>query len=355
MPKYNGNAGFNGYEKQINDGYEQEISVEKSGTSKKTLLIIGVAVAAAIIIAVVAVMLLSGNNNTDEGATSTDATVATLNYEDVFGSTEPETTDSKAKSNAGSAGLITQAPMTGPLEDEEETEEENNDDKEKEAENANKDDNKQKNNDSGGSAKSNSNNSGGGGHSSSKSNSGNNSNSGKGSRQYNNDDDTVSVAYVNISESSIRLTEGSSHTLYASVSPSNASNTSITWSSTNNSVASVRGGKVYAESAGSCNIVASSHNGKKASCSVTVNEKQSHSEKDTCRITPNSKTIKVGETVKIILQGADKCSWNISNTFVVTDRGRRTNYIFVQGKKRGITNVIAYYNGKEYKCKITVE
>lgn len=348
MPKYNSNAGFNGYEKQVNDNYEQNNNVEKSGISKKALLIIGAAVVVAIIIAVIVVTLLSGNNDTGKGATPIEATVASLNYEDVFGSTEPDSTQTKNKAT----GLITQAPMTGPLEDEA-TEQENNDNgsasKAEKADNDG-DDETSKSNNSGSSAKTNSNYSGGGGYSNNDSNSGS-----RGSGQQYDYDDSVSVSYVNLSESSIRLTEGGSYTLYASVSPSNASDTSITWSSTNNSVASVRGGKVYAESAGSCNIVASSHNGIKASCSVSVSEKQSHSERDSCYITPSSKTIKVGETVKIILQGANKCSWDISNPYVVTDRGRRTNYIFVQGKKKGITNIVAYYNGKEYKCKITVD
>lgn len=59
--------------------------------------------------------------------------------------------------------------------------------------------------------------------------------------------------------------------LYETVSPWNASNPAIKWSSSNTSVATVDGeGRVTGRAAGTATIKATAHNGKSASCIVTV-------------------------------------------------------------------------------------
>ena len=87
------------------------------------------------------------------------------------------------------------------------------------------------------------------------------------------DDDTdIAVTAVSLDKNSLTLRTGESYTLVATVSPSNATDKSIIWSSVNSSVASVSAGKVTAKSEGTTTITATAHNGKKASCTVTVNE-----------------------------------------------------------------------------------
>jgi M6 family metalloprotease-like protein len=70
----------------------------------------------------------------------------------------------------------------------------------------------------------------------------------------------------------LSLTAGNSGQLSAAVSPSNATNKKVSWSSSNTSVASVDGnGKVTAKSAGKASITVATADGNyKASCSVTV-------------------------------------------------------------------------------------
>lgn len=82
----------------------------------------------------------------------------------------------------------------------------------------------------------------------------------------------VSVTGVSLNKSSLTLYEGDSETLTATVSPTNATNKSVTWSTSNSSVASVTSsGRITALSAGSATItVTTSDGGKKATCSVTV-------------------------------------------------------------------------------------
>ncbi|MBR5661013.1 MAG: Ig-like domain-containing protein, partial [Bacteroidales bacterium] len=48
---------------------------------------------------------------------------------------------------------------------------------------------------------------------------------------------TVAVTGVTLNKSSMTLTEGGSETLTATVAPSNATNTSVSWSSSNTGVA----------------------------------------------------------------------------------------------------------------------
>lgn len=81
----------------------------------------------------------------------------------------------------------------------------------------------------------------------------------------------IAVKRVTLNRSSVTLTKGNRCTLSATVSPSNASNKKITWSSSNRSIATVNSkGVVVAKKAGTATITAKSNNGKRASCKVTV-------------------------------------------------------------------------------------
>lgn len=84
---------------------------------------------------------------------------------------------------------------------------------------------------------------------------------------------TVKVAGITLDKSSLSLTEGDTYTLSATVSPSNATDKSVTWKSSNTSVATVStSGKVSAVNAGTATITATANDGSgiKATCSVTV-------------------------------------------------------------------------------------
>ena len=81
----------------------------------------------------------------------------------------------------------------------------------------------------------------------------------------------IEVSSISLPYSSYTTSVGRSFRLPVTVNPSNATNKSITWSSTNSGVANVDSGDtVTAKGAGSCTITARSNNGKTASCSVTV-------------------------------------------------------------------------------------
>ena len=80
----------------------------------------------------------------------------------------------------------------------------------------------------------------------------------------------ISVTGVSLDKTSLMLTEGDTQTLTATVSPSNATDKSVTWSSSNTSVATVSSaGVVTARSAGTATITATAGE-VSAECIVTV-------------------------------------------------------------------------------------
>ena len=82
---------------------------------------------------------------------------------------------------------------------------------------------------------------------------------------------SIPVTGVSLNKTSLSMKPGDTETLSATVSPSNASNKSISWSSNNTSVATVSNGKVTAVGEGSARItVTTADGGFTASCNVTV-------------------------------------------------------------------------------------
>lgn len=89
---------------------------------------------------------------------------------------------------------------------------------------------------------------------------------------------TVSVTSVTLDKTSLALDVGGSDTLTATVEPDDATNKAVTWSSSNEKVATVdQNGNVKAVGAGKATITAaaSDGSGKTATCEVTVNGRYS--------------------------------------------------------------------------------
>ena len=87
------------------------------------------------------------------------------------------------------------------------------------------------------------------------------------------EDPEVAVSGVSLSQSSLTMEEGGTANLTATVSPSNATNKTVIWSSSNNYVAKVSEGTVTAIAEGTATITAVV-GGKTASCTVTINKKE---------------------------------------------------------------------------------
>ena len=85
---------------------------------------------------------------------------------------------------------------------------------------------------------------------------------------------TVSVTGVTLDKAELTLTEGGSESLVATITPDNAANKTVTWTSSNPSVATVdANGNVTAVGAGEATITVTTEDGScTANCTVTVRE-----------------------------------------------------------------------------------
>ena len=167
----------------------------------------------------------------------------------------------------------------------------------------------------------------------------------------------VEVESVSLNKSEMTLTEGESETLAATVTPDNAENKSIIWSSNNEAVATVdANGTVTAKSAGTAVITATSTNGKSAGCTVTVEKKQIPVTE--VRLSESTVGIVEGSTYKLtatVLPGnttdSKNVSWSSSNSEVATVDANGT----VTAKSAGTAVITATSkNGKSAGCTVTV-
>lgn len=357
MPKYNNNAGFKGYD-------NKDSSDKRTKVSPKMIIAIGFSAFIVVFIVIILIISMSGNPDYDiKQSTTQTTTEESLNYDDVFGHDEDEDDTSESELDNLYVGTMSPVPQM--------TNSDSNKNSSKSSSPSSSSEKDEKSSNSSKSSKSTKSSSSNASSNNAQShyNDGNNYSSGnngtyssnisnKSSSQshYEYKDKTVSVTSVSISHSSISLTVGESANLSASAYPGNATDKSITWSSTNNSIASVSNGRVSAKSAGTCTIAAGTNNGVKAYCTVTVKNKAvTPTPVDNCRLNVTSTTLYKKQQSTIRLEGAKKCSWEISNSYVVTVVKKSGNYIIVKAKKTGLTNVVATYNGKTYKCKVEVK
>ena len=84
------------------------------------------------------------------------------------------------------------------------------------------------------------------------------------------EDEFVEVKEITLDITEMTLTEGEYYTLTATITPSNASNQTMEWSTSDDGVATVDSGNVVAVAEGKATISVTTKNGKTASCAVTV-------------------------------------------------------------------------------------
>ena len=110
----------------------------------------------------------------------------------------------------------------------------------------------------------------------------------------------INVKSVTLDKTSLSINEGSNYTLTATITPTDATNKSLTWTSDNEKVATVSNGKVTGVSEGTAMITVTTADGNyTATCKVTVTKKATTS--DTNQETPKTETPEKAEdtTVKV--------------------------------------------------------
>ena len=156
---------------------------------------------------------------------------------------------------------------------------------------------------------------------------------------------------VKINKTSLKLQKGSSEKLSAAISPSDAENQSITWTSSDASVAIVDAwGSVVGIKSGKATITAETANGMKSECKVTV-----LGDPTGIKLSKTKLSILKGKstTIKATVQGTDPVDtvyWYSSDTKVATVKDGKIKA--VAGGKATIT--AKTINNKSAKCTVTV-
>ena len=168
----------------------------------------------------------------------------------------------------------------------------------------------------------------------------------------------VNVKSVKLDKTTLTLKVQQEAKLKATISPSNASNKKVSWSSSNKKVATVNGnGVVVAKGTGTATITVTTNNGKKATCKVTVQAKPAVN-KVSIKGTVGSfnYVIMRGKPVTLVAvcspSGSDQTvTWSTSNSKVATVSSKGV----VTPKGYGSCTITAKsQNGKTATCRIEV-
>ena len=125
----------------------------------------------------------------------------------------------------------------------------------------------------------------------------------------------IAVTSVSLSSNSETIKVGKTVTLIPTISPSNATNKNVTWSSNNTSIATVSGGTVTGVAAGTATITVTTVSGSKtATCTVVVQESSAGGE-ETFSITYTDlpSTYQTGSTVYTADSGIKFQAYNCAN------------------------------------------
>ena len=162
---------------------------------------------------------------------------------------------------------------------------------------------------------------------------------------------------VKVDPTTATIEIGEKKQLTATVSPSNATNKTVTWSSSNDSVAKVSStGEITGKAVGTANIIAKTSNGLTAKCAVTV--KANQIPPTGISVSPTSATIEVGATKKLTATVSPSTATNKSVTWVTSDSkiAEVSSDGVVTGKAVGTATITAKtVNNLTATAKITVE
>ena len=164
---------------------------------------------------------------------------------------------------------------------------------------------------------------------------------------------TVDVSSVTLSKSELTLTEGESETITATVKPDDATDKTVSWSSSDPAVATVDGGKITALKEGTATITAKAGD-KTASCKVTVEKKviaveSVELDKTELELTEGGSATLVA-TVKPDNATDKTVTWSSSDPEIATVDGG-----VVTAVKGGTATITASAGDKTATCAVTVK
>ena len=179
------------------------------------------------------------------------------------------------------------------------------------------------------------------------------------------EDKTIKVTLITLDKNNISMYIGNTTILTATINPSNATNKGITWKSTNTNVVTVNSsGVVTAKGAGSAMITATA-DGKTASCSVTVRNKEVDPGVSTSSSTISVESVELNHKTLTLKRGSQKAlmvsinpstatnqdaKWYTSNSFVATV----SNNGVIKALAPGTATITVIVDGKRDTCEVEV-
>ena len=161
----------------------------------------------------------------------------------------------------------------------------------------------------------------------------------------------IEVSSVKLDQSEVSLRAGETVTLTATVNPSDATDKTVTWTTSDQTIATVSNGVVTAKKVGSATITAKAGS-KTATCQITVVA----TEVTSVSLNKTTASLKAGETVTLTAtvnpsDATDKTvTWTSSDQTVAT-----VSNGVVTAKKVGTATITAKAGSKTATCQITVE
>ncbi|MBQ8535602.1 MAG: Ig-like domain-containing protein [Bacilli bacterium] len=158
---------------------------------------------------------------------------------------------------------------------------------------------------------------------------------------------------ITLSDNNISLGIGQSYNIKATILPENSTNKDIKWESSDSTKVEVNNGMLYARNYGKAVITATTINGKKQTCTVTVSDIKVDS------ITLNKTNITLGigatESLTVFFNPSNatnkELEWTSNNPSIATvSKG------LITGKKEGTTKItVTTSNGKKATASVTVK
>ena len=149
----------------------------------------------------------------------------------------------------------------------------------------------------------------------------------------------VPVSSVTLSKTSISILIGSAYQLTATVLPADAKNKTLTWTSSNVTIATVdTTGKVTAKALGTATFTAKSNNGKTAACLVTVNPVKITA----LTLSPASTTISIGKGEVLGKKITLKANITPTNATIRTFNWTTTNSKVATVDQNGVVTSVGY-------------
>ena len=139
----------------------------------------------------------------------------------------------------------------------------------------------------------------------------------------------IEIDTISLDEESVNIKVGSSIILKTSITPTNATNKNIIWSSSNTNILEVIDGYVKAKKAGTAVVFATTSNGKQAKCTITVGDISNNSNNNNnkpitnIKLNYNGTTMAKTELIQLetIITPSDatdkKITWSTSNENIV--------------------------------------